>query len=97
MEVQDGNTQPRSNSTIIYTTLVAYHPGRITEVRFCSVVVITPDFDVSNIPATPVRIWARPHPLKFLVCGFGYPFCHSLIESVIFSRGVDLGGRESVA
>ena len=29
--------------------------------RFCSVVVITPDFDLeSEIPATPVRIWARP-------------------------------------
>lgn len=29
--------------------------------RFCSVVVITPDFDSTIIPATPVRIWARPH------------------------------------
>lgn len=70
---------------------------RVCHARFCSVVVITPDFDSTIIPATPVRIWARPlsFDLIFFI-GFGTLRFVIMVGRVIFSAG-SIGARESGA
>ena len=67
----------------LYLVIVIYNFVKASKIRFCSVVVITPDFDLeSEIPATPVRIWARP---THTCSGYFFPLFFRFSISLLYS------------